>query len=178
MLSLNVGKMERRRVKILPSVTQQIGAGTGNNYLTSKPILLTVMPHQFSSSFLLKETSRDAAHGLSLLTSPVNVKTAVLKHCFIFLDYYNKLLQTKWFIITEMHFLFTVLEARGPKQRFWQGHAFSEGSRVLSFFASSWLALLDLSFPSLVHDPLLSVPLYGLFIKMPVNGFRAHSNPV
>ena len=96
--------MEGRRVKILPSVTQQIGAGTGNNYLTSKPILLTVMPHQFSSSFLLKETSRDAAHGLSLLTSPVNVKTAVLKHCFIFLDYYNKLLQTKWFIITEMHF--------------------------------------------------------------------------
>ena len=106
MLSLNVGKMEGRRVKILPSVTQQIGAGTGNNYLTSKPILLTVMPHQFSSSFLLKETSRDAAHGLSLLTSPVNVKTAVLKHCFIFLDYYNKLLQTKWFIITEMHFFF------------------------------------------------------------------------
>lgn len=86
MLSLNVGKMEGRRVQILPTVTQQIGAESGNHHLTSKPILLTVMPHQFVSSLsLLKETSTDAAHGLSLLTSPVSVKTAMLNHCFVFL---------------------------------------------------------------------------------------------
>ena len=77
--------MEGRRVQILPSVTQQIGAETGNHHLTSKPILLTVTLHQFSSLSLLKETSTDAAHGLSLLTSPVSVKTAMLKHCFVFL---------------------------------------------------------------------------------------------
>lgn len=69
------------------------------------------MAHQFSSFSLLKETSRDAAYGLSLLTSPVSVKTMMLKHCFVFLG----LLQTKWFIITEMHFFFIILEARGSK---------------------------------------------------------------
>lgn len=77
--------MEGRRVQILPSVTQQIGAEPGNHLLTSKPVLLTVTRHQFSSLSLLKETSTDAAHGLSLLTSPGGVKTAVLKHCFVFL---------------------------------------------------------------------------------------------
>lgn len=60
-----------------------MGVGIGNHNVTSKPILLTAMLRQFFSLSFVKETSMDAAHGSSLLTSPVSMKFAMLTHCVI-----------------------------------------------------------------------------------------------
>ena len=145
----------------------------------------TLFPIYFTHSFILS-----LAHSLThkRLWRIDHVRGTMLSTLFVSWGCPNKLPPTRWLKATEIHFL-TVLEARSPESRYWQGHATSEVSRREFFLACSsfwWpqgLPGLWQHLPSLgLHLRMAVFPVsvslnLPLLMRTPVIGFWDHSKP-
>lgn len=115
--------------------------------------------------------------------------------CFCFLGL-RRPMATPSMVYNNRNSFFSLPEVRRPKSRWQQCHTPSEGSRVASFFASSWV-LAAPSFPGVpwlvaasLQSPSSSsrgrLPCvwlclcvsFPLFMRMPVPGSGAHPHPM